>query len=161
MRLVEQGDVDLDAPVRTYVPELRLQRRARRRQGHRAAPAQPHRRLGRRRLHRAPATGDDALARYVELLADVEQVTPLGATVSYNNAALSLAGRVIEKVTGTTYERAIADLLLEPLGMTSTFFFADDVMTRRFAVGHHVGEDGTRSCRDPGRCRAAPTPPVA
>ena len=51
--------------------------------------------------------GDDALARYVEVMADVEQVTPLGAEVSYNNASLSIAGRIIEKVTGKTYEQAI------------------------------------------------------
>ena len=44
--------------------------------------------------------GDDALARYVERMANLQQVTPPGSIVSYNNAALSLAGRVIEKVTG-------------------------------------------------------------
>ena len=47
--------------------------------------------------------GDDALARYVERMATIEQVTPLGEIVSYNNASLSVAGRVIEKVTGKTY----------------------------------------------------------
>ena len=33
-------------------------------------------------------------------LADIDQVTPLGAVFSYNNAAVRLAGHVIEKVTG-------------------------------------------------------------
>ena len=41
--------------------------------------------------------GDDALAKYVARMARLEQVTPLGATVSYNNASLSVAGRIIEK----------------------------------------------------------------
>ena len=46
MRLVEQGKVDLDAPVRTYLPEFKLARRGRRGEGHRPAAAQPHRWLG-------------------------------------------------------------------------------------------------------------------
>jgi CubicO group peptidase (beta-lactamase class C family) len=87
--------------------------------------------------------GDDALARFVELLADVEQVTPLGESVSYNNAALSVAGRIIEKVTGLTFEQAIKELLFEPLGMKHSFFFPNEVMTRRFAVGHTQHPDGT------------------
>ena len=87
--------------------------------------------------------GDDALARYVELMADVEQVTPLGATVSYNNASLSVAGRIIEKVTGQTYEQAIKELLFEPLGLDHSWFFPNEIMTRRFAVGHNQHADGS------------------
>jgi CubicO group peptidase (beta-lactamase class C family) len=63
--------------------------------------------------------------------------------VSYNNAALSLAGRVIEKVTGSTFEQAIRDLLLDPLGLDHTYFFMNEIMTRRFAVGHRQLPDGT------------------
>jgi CubicO group peptidase (beta-lactamase class C family) len=58
--------------------------------------------------------------------------------VGYN-----LAGRIIERVTSLTYEQAIASLLFEPLGLSHTSFATNDVMTRRFAVGHNVGEDGT------------------
>jgi Beta-lactamase len=54
---------------------------------------------------------DDALATYVAKMAELEQVTPLGSTVSYNNASLSLAGRLIEKVTGSPFEQAIKELL--------------------------------------------------
>ena len=87
--------------------------------------------------------GDDALARYVALVADLEQISPLGTTVTYNNAALGVAGRVIEKVTGTTYEQAVTDLVLTPLGLVDTLSLAEDVMLRRFAVGHERGEDGS------------------
>src|SRR5262249_22542184 len=48
-----------------------------------------------------------------------------------------------EKVTGLTFERAVASLLTEPLGLSHSFFSRDDIMTRRFAVGHNRGEDGT------------------
>jgi CubicO group peptidase (beta-lactamase class C family) len=52
-----------------------------------------------------------------------------------------LAGRVIEKVTGMVYETAIAELLLQPLGLEHTFAFMNDIMTRRFAVGHTHHQD--------------------
>jgi CubicO group peptidase (beta-lactamase class C family) len=142
MRLVEQGKVELDAPVRTYVPELRLK------DEDVAAKVSVLQLLNHTAgwegdLMDDMGNGDDALAKYVTRMAEIEQVTPLGATVSYNNASLSLAGRVIEKATGTTYEKAMSELVLEPLGLTSTWFFPNDIMTRRFAAGHNKHEDGT------------------
>jgi CubicO group peptidase (beta-lactamase class C family) len=142
LRLVEQGLVDLDAPVRTYVPELVLKDEAT------AANVTVLQLLNHTAgwegdLMDDMGNGDDALEKYVARMATIEQVTPLGATVSYNNASLSLAGRVIEKVTGSTYERAMSELVLEPLGLTSTWFFPNDIMTRRFAAGHNKHEDGS------------------
>ncbi|RPJ23508.1 MAG: class A beta-lactamase-related serine hydrolase, partial [Planctomycetaceae bacterium] len=77
---------------------------------------------------------------------------------SYSQAGYSLLGRVIEKVAGMPYERAIASLIFEPLGLSHSFFAPIDAMTRRFVVGHNPGEDGTLSVsrvwRGP-RCRNA------
>ena len=147
LRLVEQGKVDLDAPVRTYVPELRL------RDEDVAAKVTilqlfNHTAGWQGDLIEEMGNGDDVFAKYVTRMADLEQVSPLGATVSYNNASLTLAGRVIEKVTGTTYEQAISDLLLEPLGMKDTLFFPGEIMTRRFAVGHKR-QDGVTTIAKP------------
>ena len=141
VRLVEQGLVDLDAPVRTYVPELRLQD---------ASCAEQvtvlqllnHTAGWQGDSLKDTGDGDDCLERFVASMADLEQVTPLGSTVSYNNASLSLAGHLIARVTGRTYEAAVRELLLDPLGMDSTFFFPNEVMTRRFSVGHTRHDDG-------------------
>lgn len=140
MRLVDQGRLSLHATVRTYVPELRLKdesvaERVTVRQlfNHTAGWAGDH--------FLDTGFGDDALARYVESMAGLEQRSPLGATASYNNASLSLAGRVIEKVTQTTYEAALAELLLGPLGLEESLFFPWEVMTRRFATGHVEQKD--------------------
>ena len=35
------------------------------------------------------------------------------------------------------------ELLLEPLGLAHTYFFMNEIMTRRFAVGHRQDPDGT------------------
>ncbi len=144
MRLVADGRVELDAPVRRYVPELRLS-------GEQTAAQVTVLNL---LNHTAglgwdllldTGEGDDALARFVPKLAELELVAPLGARVSYSQAGYSLLGRVIEKVTGMPYEKAIAFLVLEPLGLSHSFFAATDVMTRRFAVGHNLGEDAAMS----------------
>jgi CubicO group peptidase (beta-lactamase class C family) len=89
--------------------------------------------------------GDDALAANVARLAELELITPPGGRASYSQAGYNLAGPIVEKVTGLTYERPGASLVLEPLALQHSFFARDDVMTRRFAVGHNRGEDGTLS----------------
>jgi CubicO group peptidase (beta-lactamase class C family) len=148
LRLVERGLVDLDAPVRRYVPELRLKD-----EGVAAAVTVlqllNHTAGWQGDLMEGTGDGDDALARYVQKMADLEQEFPLGTSVAYNNASLSLAGRIIEKLTGKTYEQAMRELIFEPLGLEQSFFFPNEIMTRRFAVGHSQRADGTISTARP------------
>jgi CubicO group peptidase (beta-lactamase class C family) len=148
MCLVEQGLLDLDAPLRTYLPELKL--------GDEDVAA--HATMRHLFMHTGGwigdyfddfGAGDDALARMIDSLTTLPQLTPLGEIWSYNNAGFYIAGRVIEVLTGKTYEQAVQDLLLRPLGLDNTFFFADDVMTRRFAVGHHRTEEGAPTVARP------------
>ena len=144
MRLVADGKIALDAPVRRYVPEFTLK-------DERAAAAITVLSLLNHtagldwRMSAETGEGDDALALYVAKMAESELIAPPGARVSYSQIGYNLAGRVIEKVTGLTFERAVTALLFEPLGLSHTFFTAGDVMTRRFAVGHNLGQDGTLS----------------
>jgi len=142
MRLVDQGKVSLDEPVRTYLPEFKL------RDEDVAAKVTVlqlfnHTAGWEGDMMDDTGDGDDALEKYVARMERLQQVTPLGATVSYNNASLSVAGHIIARTQGTTYERAISELLIEPLGMDHTFFFPNEIMTRRFAVGHKRDDDGT------------------
>jgi CubicO group peptidase (beta-lactamase class C family) len=144
MRLVAEGRVGLDAPVRQYVPELRL---ADERAG---ATITVLNLLNHTSgldwgLIVDTGEGDDALAAYVAKLAELEQISPPSARASYSQAGYNLAGRIIEKVTGLTFEQAVGSLVFEPLGLSQSFFARDDVMTRRFAVGHNRSEDGTLS----------------
>ena len=86
--------------------------------------------------------GDDALARYVREMAKLEQVAPFGAFYSYNNSFFALAGRLVEVVTGRSYEAAWREMLVEPLGLKQTFLRPQDIMTRRFASGHRTTPRG-------------------
>jgi CubicO group peptidase (beta-lactamase class C family) len=135
MMLAERGLLNLHAPVFRYLPDLTLQDEqvtanvtVLQLLNHTAGWAGD--------VFIDTGYGDDALARYVALLADVPQEFPPGRHVSYNNAALSVAGRVIEVVTGRPYETALQELLLDPLRLGEHHFFPWDVMIRRFALGH-------------------------
>jgi CubicO group peptidase (beta-lactamase class C family) len=141
MRLVAEGWVELDAPVRRYVPELKL------------ADEQAAAEITVLNLlnHTAgldwglildTGEGRDALSTYVAGMAELRLIAAPGLRASYSQAGYNLAGRIIEKVTGKPYESAIASLLLEPLGLSHSFFNRDDVMTRRFVAGHNPGQDG-------------------
>ena len=152
MVLVEQGKASLSEKVRTYVPELVLRDEDVAREVT-VLQLLNHTAGWEGDMMDDTGEGDDALARYVEKMADLQQVSPLGAVVSYNNASLSLAGRVIEKVTGKTYEQAVRDLLLDPLELDHTFFFPNEIMTHRFAVGHHMKDDKAEVVRPWGMSR--------
>ncbi len=140
MRLVEQGKLDLDALIRTYLPDLEL------------ADAEATERATMKHLltHTGGwvgdyfddlSAGDDALAKMAVAMAAVPQVAPLGTLWSYNNAGFALAGRIIEVLTGQPFEAAVQSLVLDPLGMQHTFFFARNIVTKRFAVGHTITDD--------------------
>jgi len=142
MRLVERGQLELDQPVRRYLPGLRL----------RDAPSTDRLTLTHLLTHTGGfqgdlrdgahgvrcGPGDDALERLVEMIAHLPQHAGPGELWAYNNAGFSLAGRVIEVVTGRTFEGAMRELVLEPLGMRRSFFSADEAITHRVAIGHTV-----------------------
>jgi len=135
MRLVEQGKVDLRAPVRRYLPDFRVQDEAVSRDvtiwnllthtsGWEGQVAGPER-------------GEDTLRNFVATtMPDLMQIAPLGAAWSYNNAGFSVAGRVIESVTGTSINAAIRDLVFKPLGLADAGTTAGEFITHRFALGH-------------------------
>jgi CubicO group peptidase (beta-lactamase class C family) len=135
MRLVEQGKIDLDAPVRRFIPELKLQDES-------VAERVTVQQLTNHTSGWAgdffvdTGYGDDAIARFIERLPDAPQEAPLGERVSYSNSAFTVAGRVIEKVTGKPFETAIDELVFQPIGLTEHFYYPWQIMVHRFAAGH-------------------------
>ncbi|MGH2618856.1 MAG: serine hydrolase domain-containing protein, partial [Thermomicrobiales bacterium] len=134
--LIDEEVLALDAPVRTYIPELQLMDETV------AAEVTIANLLD----HSAgfygdegfeTGNGDDAIARYVaERLPQLPQLYPLGAFFSYNNAAFTLLGRLIEVSTGTSYTAAMHNILLGPLGLEDSLLDHDDVRQRPYADGH-------------------------
>ena len=148
MRLVEQGKIDLRAPVRTYLPDFRVRDEAVSRDvtvwhllthlgGWEGQVSGPDR-------------GTETLKNFVAstTVTDLMQVAPPGAAWSYNNAGFSIAGRVIEAVTGTPINRAIRDLVFQPLGLEHAGTTAGEFIVQRFASGHST-RNGTPTLQRP------------
>jgi CubicO group peptidase (beta-lactamase class C family) len=135
MRFVEQGKLDLDAPVRKYIPEFKL-KDPQASAGATVKDLLTHMGGFEGDLFHDTGSGDDALARMLPELAGLEQIAPLRSVWSYNNAGFYAAGRIVELLSGKSYEAALSELLLVPAGLKQTYVLPTDVMTLRFAVGH-------------------------
>ena len=51
--------------------------------------------------------GDDALAHYVASLAQLPHLFPPGSAFGYSNASTCVSGRMVEHITGVSWERAL------------------------------------------------------
>lgn len=149
MQLYEQGKIDLNKPIKTYLP------------GYKGEGAQKV--LIRQLLnhtsgmvnidtissvesavkngvpvYQKPYTTDEFLEKYCS----DSLVTEPGKVFSYNNAEYIILGKIIEKITGKTFEIALHDNILQPLSMTNsgllyqhvildgladTYFYRDDL----------------------------------
>lgn len=135
MQLVDEGLIDLDAPVRTYLPGLKV-----------ADPDVSEKVTMRHLLSHTSGIdgdnfedfgrGDDCLEKYVESCAKSKQSHPLGATMSYCNTGYSIAGRAIEVLTGKVWDTAMRERLFTPLGLTHTGTLPEEAILFRTAVGH-------------------------
>jgi serine beta-lactamase-like protein LACTB len=131
MRLVEQGKLDLDAPVSNYLPDFKPAYRPgdnpvtlRLLMGHRAG------------LVREPPVGHYFDPTHPTLAATAASVNglaptyPPGTRTKYSNAGLGVVGRVVEVATGERFEDAVKRLVLEPVGMTASAFERGPVADR-------------------------------
>ena len=141
MQLVDEGLIALDTPLIEVLPQLRL------------ADPDTTKKITLQHLltHTSgidgdlftdTGRGDECLERFVGLLGDAAQNHPLGATWSYCNAGYSLLGRVIEVLTGTSWDVAIRQRLLLPLGLGHTTTLPEEALLFTAAVGHVSEGDG-------------------
>jgi CubicO group peptidase (beta-lactamase class C family) len=140
--LVASGDVDLDAPVRDYVPEL----------GDLGAIISLRQLLSHTSgLAESSGVGEAAaltLRRYIaEHVSRRGLVQPPGVSFSYSNAGYLVAGRLIETVTGMPWAEAVEYILLRPLGIEPAFVGISGVTPcrRPVATGHSVNAAAGRT----------------
>ncbi|MFD7655598.1 serine hydrolase [Actinosynnema sp. NPDC059797] len=139
VRLVDDGLLDLDAPIADLLPGPR--------------PAGDRARVTTRHLltHTSgidgdvftdTGRGDDCVAEYAARLGEVAQQFPPGATWSYCNSGFIVAGALVERLTGRTWDAALQDLLITPLGLERTGTLPEEALLHRTAAGHVVGVGG-------------------
>src|SRR5699024_4502117 len=153
MTLVEEGKVDLDQPVTTYLPEFTMAdpryeditvRMLLNHSSGLMGSAGPSSFLFGDGAHDA---SDDLLER---LSTQTLQADP-GAYSVYSNDSYTLAQLVIEAASGMDYGAYLREAVIEPLGLENTFVPADNVAADRFARTYLSAEDD----------RALPTETVA
>ena len=142
MQLVDAGLVELDAPVRTYLPTFAV------------ADANASAAITVRHVltHTSGfdggdwffdgGRGDDTVERYVASLADLDQISAPGAHWSYNNAGFGVLGRIVEVLTDQTWDDALRERLLQPARLDHSVTLPEEALLFRTAAGHQVGEDG-------------------
>lgn len=135
MKLVEEGKLDLDAPVTTWISDLPLTHEPLR-------DALTPRHLlnhttgfeGDVFLDNGP--GNDALERALADFGKLRVWAMPGEVFAYCNSGFYLAGRLIEIASGKPYEDAVRELVLEPAGLDQTSFPSPDLVTVPTATGH-------------------------
>ncbi len=133
-QLADEGLIDLDEPVRAYLPSFAV------------ADEQASRTITVRHLltHTAgfhgdhfddTGRGDDAVERYVTLLAEKgTRIAAPGALYSYNNAGFVVLGALVARLRGGTWEDAVR----ERIGVRAALF-AEEALLSRVSAGHIRG----------------------
>jgi CubicO group peptidase (beta-lactamase class C family) len=143
MQLVDEGLVDLDAPVRKYLPDLAL------------TDADTTDAVTVRHLltHTSGIAdldfglfgrGDDCVRLFTEGLAGRPMLHEPGRFMSYCNSGFPVLGRMVEVLRDQTWDAAIRERISQPLGLERTFTLAEEVLLHRAAVGHEKKVDGTQ-----------------
>lgn len=146
MRLVESGVLDLDAPVKKYVPWLKFSEPGaaegitlRMLMSHTAGL--PHVSHENDPFGRCDPGGLEAHMR--ERMPHYPMIAPPGKVYSYGNADIDLVGYVAERVSGKPYPQLMQELVFDPLEMRHTTFEPHVAMTYPLAQAHDLAEDGT------------------
>ena len=144
MQLVEQGKLDLDAPIQNYLPDLK--------------PANPygesitlrHMMSHRSGLVRESPVGnyfdptEPTLADTVASLNDTSLVFAPGSKTKYSNAAIAVVGSVLESQLEETHPTRVKQTILNPLDMNSSSFQLTSAVKAKLATAWMTTYDGRR-----------------
>jgi CubicO group peptidase (beta-lactamase class C family) len=144
--LVDDGKLDWDKPIRSYVPSIKF------------ASDELDRGVTMRDMlsHRTGISRHDALwyqaglsrKDLFERLRYLEPSAPLRTTFLYNNVLYAGAGYAIELLSGQPWQQFVSERLLQPLGMTcTTFTIAELLATPEPAVPYSERREGSELVR--------------
>lgn len=141
MRAVQDGLLDLDVPITTYLPNFTVNS---------IFEEHPERKITLRHLlshtagftHEAPVGNNwDADATsfeaHINSISDTWLRFPVGTGYAYSNLGIDLAGYILQTVTGQPFADYQRDQLFQPLGMgNSSFDMAVIGVNPNRAIGH-------------------------
>lgn len=138
--LVDEGAVKLDQPVRAYLPEFELM----------DDYVAGHLTVRDLLAHRSGIERNDAVwyrseldrRQLMERLRFLRPGLGLRERFQYNNLMYMVAGLIVERVTGGTWEEFVRRRILEPLGMSRSSFGMPPVGDRDVAQPHALDWHG-------------------
>jgi CubicO group peptidase (beta-lactamase class C family) len=132
LRLVAEGHVRLDEPANTYLRTIRL-----------ADDAVTVRELLSHTggVDSAPSMFADRAPELVSVTGPVAACGGPRGTFAYGNGGHALLGQLIADVSGSRYEDASTWMVLDPLGMSASWFPRDRPATRAI-TGHQLTDEG-------------------
>lgn len=143
MQLVESGLIDLDADIKTYIPNFKIKNRF---DDYKIT-------IKDILYHRSGLPGDDygmilsnPAIDYNELiiyLQDQYLIAPPGKMFAYSNIGYTLLGIVIEKVTKKKYTEYVQKNIFNPMGINGDFIITpDDFRQHRYEVSRSYNTRG-------------------
>jgi len=137
MQLVDEGKIGLDEPVRTYLPGFQVA------DPEVSAEVTPRHLLnhtnGIEEDYGYPGEDDDVYECMVDTIANAPQVHPLGYTHGYSAAlGYAILARIMEVIDGKRWDDIMKDRLFDPLGLTGTSSWREQVDQDRAATGHLI-----------------------
>ncbi len=141
--LAERGELDLEAPIGRYLPDLRLRKPL-------SADAITVEDLltlthgiadGGPVVFRTAFSGDFTREGLLALLAEYPP-SDAGGSFVYGNLGYNLLGLVLESVAGTSWKEVVANEVLRPLGMNGTTAYVSRLEADRLASPHAPRPDG-------------------
>ena len=148
MQLVEANRIDLDAPVRQYLPWFRVA-------DEKASAEITVRDLLNHTSGLSTKTGrsfqgdgdtsDTALERAVRKLDDAELTEPVGSKHQYSTINYSVLGLIVQTVAGQPYERFVQTRIFDPLQMGDSFTSEESAAPQGLATGHNYSFGRSRS----------------
>ena len=147
MSLVQEGVLDLDTPIRDYIPTFEV-----------ADPIASRALTLRHLLSMSSGldngryvyfgSGDDALGRYVDHLKSLPQQFPPGKYYGYSNAGACIAGHVAALVARKSWETLLRERILRPGGLNRSAALDEDLPGKCVSSGHYP-DGGELKIMDP------------
>ena len=141
LQLVEQGKLELDAPLIRYLPDFRLdddrylQITLRQMLSHTSGmPDMDEDEYN--ELIAYPEFDEGAAERYVRALSSRKMIGSPGERFAYSNISYNVLGFLIAEISGQTFEAYMQEYVLLPAGMPDSTFLLSDVAKDRLAVPH-------------------------
>lgn len=124
--LADEGKLDWDTPVITYIPWLKLHDRILT-ENVTARDLMCHRTGTPKYDLQAICAAPDDKEEMVKSLEHLQTFAPLRTRFMYSNQMVSLAGYLVDVLSGKTYEDFVRERIFAPLGMTSSDFEVDSL----------------------------------